>query len=121
MGTFRHPLRNDWDRLKPQFEQTALGQGAQAEMARAMLLMVPPFLDVIEAQRDRATHPEARITAMFSVIGMLIENTIETAYKMPQVRRAALDAMLRRLDTTLRPRLSKPATTSAGNGLILPN
>jgi hypothetical protein len=121
MGTFRHPLRNDWDRLKPRFEQGALGAGAQAETCRAMLTMVPPLLDVIEAQRDRATPPEQRLAALFAVIAMLLENAIETAYKSPASRRRALDAMLSRFDKTLRPRLSKPSMTAAGGGgLILP-
>jgi hypothetical protein len=118
--TFRHPLRNDWDRLKAQFEQAALGAGQEAATAQAMLKMMPAFLDTIEQQRDVAMAPEARVTAMFAVIGMLMENAIETAFKTPNARRAALAGMLSRLQATLTPRLSKPAGGAAGNGLILP-
>lgn len=119
--TFRHPLRNEWDRLKPQFEALKDKRTVEGETARAMLAMIPPFLDVIESQRDNATPPGDRLSAHFAVIGMLLENAIETAYRGPRDRRQALDNLLARLRTTIAPRLSRNMTSAGGgNGLILP-
>lgn len=121
--TFRHPLRNDWDRLKAQFEQTALGASQAAYTARAMLKLVPPLLDVIEAQRDANLSGEQKLSALFAVIGMLVENTIEASYRTRRNRNQALTAMLSRIDTIVRPRLLASAsnTTTGGSGLILPH
>lgn len=117
--TFRHPLRNDWDRLKVDFEAARERPGREGAIARAMLAMVPPFLDAIERERDLVTAPRDRLDALFVVIGMLLENAIETSYRSPHDRRAALNAMLARLEGVIAPRLSKAATVSKG-GLILP-
>ena len=120
MGTFRHPLRNDWDNLKDRFAQAALGADQEAMTARAMLAMMPPFLDVIEAQRDQALTPDQKATAMFAVIGMLLENTIEAAWRTPNGRVQACDVLLARLARTVKPRLAKAPAISKSNGLILP-
>lgn len=119
--TFRHPLRNDWDDKKAQFEAAALGDGEEAAIAKAMLKMMPPFLDVIEAQRDAAMPADRKMTAMFAVIGMLIENTIEAAYRQPGARVQGLNMLLSRLNTIIKPRLGKRAAVAGGGSpLILP-
>lgn len=119
--TFRHPLRNEWDRLKPQFEAALQSPGTEGEIARAMMKLVPPLLDLIEEQRDRRTASSDKLTAHFAVIGMLLENAIETAYRDPRDRRTALDNLLGRLRTVIAPRLSRNATSAGGgNGLIIP-
>jgi hypothetical protein len=120
--TFRHPLRNDWDRLKPRFEAAAAQEiGQEAVTARAMLDIMPAFLAIIERERDKATPAEQKFGAFFAVVGMLTENAIESAYRTPRARREALSALLGRLERVVGARLSRPATISgAGTSLILP-
>lgn len=118
--TFRHPLRNEWEKHQPTFAIAATGAGEEAAIAQAMLKMMPPFLDVIEQQRDVAMSPERKTTAMFAVIGMLLENTIEAAWRTPNARVAALNGLLSRLNRTIQPRLAKAPAQTGGGGLILP-
>lgn len=118
--TFRHPLRNEWDRMKPRFDVSLQAPGAEGEIARAMNMLVPPFLDLIEDQRDRATSPDDRLTSLFAVIGMLLENAIEVAYARPRERRVALEHMLDRLSSTIGPRLARSSNSAGSGGLIIP-
>jgi hypothetical protein len=116
--SFRHPLRNDWDRLKPHFETAAAqATGQEAVTARAMLDIMPAFLTIVERERDRRTPADQTFNAFFALIGMLAENAIETAYRTPRGRREALTELLRRLDRVVGARLAKP---SGAGGLILP-
>lgn len=113
--TFRHPLRNEWDSHKAAFTALALQNNHESAMARAMLAIVPAFLDFIEHERDAETPPSAMFGAVSAVAGMLIENVIESRQSaMPA--RAALELMLQTIHQVVAPRV----TNRKGAGLIMP-
>lgn len=115
--TFRSPLRNEWDRLRPQFEAAAGDfSGHAGVVARAMLASVPPLLDAIERERDALTDPRDLVSAAAAVAGLWAENAIQQAFTTAHMRGLALDHVLRQVNAVVRPRL---AAGRAG-GLILP-
>ncbi|KIZ39053.1 MULTISPECIES: hypothetical protein [Rhodopseudomonas] len=113
--TFRHPLRNEWDQHRAAFAAMAPQGNADGAMARCMLALVPPFLDVLEVERDNRTDPAAMFQAVAAVSGLLIENVIETQNaQMPP--RAALERML----TTIHRVVAPKVTRARRSPLILP-
>ena len=114
--TFRCPLRNEWDRLTPQFKLAAAGAGRSAVVARALLAAAPALLDLIEAERDAGTDPGDLVSAAAAVAGLWAENAIQQAFTSAHMRGLALDHVLRQVNAVVGPRL---AAGGAGS-LILP-
>jgi hypothetical protein len=116
-GRFRHPLRNEWDQHHAAFAAAAMQQNADGAMARAMLAIVPPFLDLIEQERDNRTAPNDLFQAMAAVSGVLIENAIEAqAHAAVMPPRVALERMLTTIHRVVAPKVARLRSSS----LILP-
>lgn len=101
--TFRHPLRNEWDRVSAQFERMATSPGRDGAMARLMLDITPAFIGALERERDKRTHPAALFDAVAAACGMMIENVIE--HQPGQPPRAALQRMQQLIQRTVEPRV----------------
>lgn len=101
--TFRHPLRNEWDKVAPQFERMAKSPGRDGVMARLMLDITPAFIAALERERDRRTHPVSLFDAVAAASGMMIENVIEQHPTLPA--RAALQRMQQMIQRTVEPRI----------------
>lgn len=117
---FRHPLRNEWDRHHAAFAAMTMKPGRDGVMARAMLELIPPFLDVIERERDNATPAHDMFDAVAAVAGMMVENAIETqmlATPGAIGARAALHRMLAKIEAVVLPKVAGGKVA----GLILPN
>lgn len=109
--TFRHPLRNDWDKVAPKFEQMAKSRDRGGAIARVMLDIMPAFLTTLERERDLSTSPAALFDAIASSCGMMIENAVENT----DYPRAALQRMLTMIENIVAPRVTKPKSA-----IILP-
>jgi hypothetical protein len=71
MGTFRHPLRNDWDNFRPTLMPLLKAPTADGAMARAMMKLMPAYLDYIEEVRDlreKDSHVLMGITSVLANI-----------------------------------------------------
>lgn len=101
--TFRHPLRNEWDCVSAQFERMAKSPGRDGVMARLMLDITPAFIDALERERDKRTHPVSLFDAVAAASGMMIENVIEHHPSLPP--RAALQRMQQLIQRTVEPRV----------------
>lgn len=101
--TFRHPLRNEWDRVSAHFERMAKSPGRDGVMARLMLDVTPVFIAALERERDKRTHPLALFDAIAAASGMMIENVIEHHPRLPP--RAALQRMQQMIQTIVEPRV----------------
>lgn len=77
--TFRHPLRNEFDQVKDQLERDAKKPGAEGSQARAMLAIVPGFIDWLEAERDLGSAPLHRVEGMRAVVGNIARQAVKTA------------------------------------------
>lgn len=116
-GRFRHPLRNEWDQHKAAFAAAAVQQNSEGAMARAMLSIMPPFLDLIEQERDARTAPNDMFQAMAAVAGVLIENVIEVqAHAATMPPRVALERMLTTIHRVVAPKVARMSRSS----LIMP-
>jgi hypothetical protein len=105
--TFRHPLRNEWDARRPAFAAMAEQPGRGGAIARAMLGLIPPFLDLIEAERDRATAPGDLFDACAAVAGAMIENAIDSrGGALGTTPRDALYRMLGAIERAVLPQIT---------------
>lgn len=113
--TFRSPLRNEWDRVVPQFQAMAKAPGRDGVMARMMLAVMPGFIDTFEKERDRNTAPRDFFEAVAATSGMMIEEAIEKQkHHIPPSH--ALQGMLQLIHDVVRPRV----LTQKQSRLIIP-
>lgn len=117
-GRFRCPFRNDWERVEPQFRQSAKAAGREGAMSRLMLDMMPVLCDAIERERDLSTPNGDFFDAVAAVTGALIEEAIEQRTPAAQMagRTQYLDQMFQLINRVVRPRLAAPKQSR----LILP-
>jgi|GEM_PF-7040617 len=78
MGTMRHPLRNEFDEFKVQLERIKNKPNHEGVQARAMLALIPPLIDVLEAERDKGTDPLLTATALRAVAGNITHQAVQT-------------------------------------------
>lgn len=110
MGRFRCPFRNDWDKVRPQFEAMAKSAGRDGVMARLMLDFMPHLCEAIERERDRLTASPDFFDAAAAVAGALIEEAIEQRTIGQMIgREAHFDQMLSTINRIVRPRLKANA------------
>lgn len=116
--TFRSQLRNEWERVEPQFRQSAKVAGREGVIARLMLDMMPVLCTAVERERDKTTPPHELFDAVAAVCGAMIEEAIEQ--NTPAVhlggRVQHLDNMFVLINRVVRPRLAAPKQSR----LILP-
>lgn len=106
-GTFRSPLRNEWDRVAAQFAASAMKSGREGTIARLMLDLMPPFIDAMERERDKHTPETELFDAIACAVGQMIEEAIEKERKT-MAPRAALDHMLSIIYRVVHPRVVAP-------------
>lgn len=116
--TFRSQLRNEWERIEPQFRQSAKVAGREGVMARLMLDMMPTLCTAVERERDKHTRPHELFDAVAAVAGAMIEEAIEQHTPAGHLggRLQHLDRMFGLIDRVVRPRLAAPKKSR----LILP-
>ena len=116
--TFRSQLRNEWERVEPQFRQSAKAAGREGVMSRLMLDMMPALCTAVERERDNATPPNELFDAVAAACGAMIEEAIEQSTPAVQLggRVQHLDRMLALIDRVVRPRMAAPKQSR----LILP-
>lgn len=109
-GRFRCPFRNDWDRVEPQFRQSAKTPGREGAISRLMLDVMPKLCDAIERERDLHTPNSDFFDAIAAVAGALIEEAIEQRTPAAQMagRTQYLDQMFSLINRVVRPRLAAP-------------
>lgn len=107
---FRSPLRNEWDRMAPQFQTSAKAAGREGAISRMMLDMMPAFCDALERERDLGTPNHEFFDAVAAVCGALIEEAIEQRTPAAQMagRAAHLDQMFGLINRVVRPRIAAP-------------
>lgn len=101
----RHPLRNELDRLERDLKPLAVRMGYQGAMARAMLKLLPAFVDILEDERDRNTPPRDRLDGLRCAVTNLIAHSIKLNVA-DRDQREALRQYLALLEKEIRPRLS---------------
>ena len=108
--TFRSQLRNEWERIEPQFRQSARVQGREGTIARLMLDMMPALCSAVERERDKATPAGELFDAVAAVAGAMFEEAIEQNTPAVQLggRAQHLDRMFALIDRVVRPRLAAP-------------
>lgn len=112
--TFRSPLRNEWDRVRPQFQQMQGKPGRDGVIARMMVAFMPVLVEEMERERDRKTPPQDLFDALGAVCGQIIEEAIE---KQPPVHppHVCLQRMQMMIQGVVGPRVAKRKSS-----LILP-
>lgn len=116
----RHPLRNDWDNFRVTILQLSTRGNADGAMARAMLALMPAFLDFLEEARDRNDKPGDTLVGITTALANIIAQTIKQKVAgSPRGQREALRVMLSEIERAARPRLASTGTVMDG-GLILP-
>lgn len=117
--TFRHPLRNDWDEFKRRLEPLQLAPTEEGAMARAMLKIMPAFLDYIEDVRDRAEKPGDVLSAITAVLSNIAAQTIKQ--KVPGSTAGQREALRMMVQTIEREGKQRMVTRGiVMPGLILP-
>lgn len=111
---FRSPLRNEWERVRNQFEASAKKMDHEGAIARLMLDLMPAFIAAIERERDNHTAPKDFFSAVGAVCGALIEEAIEKQNTLMSPR-ASLHHMLGTIEAVVAPRVVKQKSS-----LILP-
>jgi hypothetical protein len=118
--TFRHPLRNDWDAFKRELEPVKLAPTVEGATARAMLAIMPAYLDYIEDVRDRAENPHHVLIALTALTSNLITQTIKQKVKGDgRQQREALRVVLSEIERGAKARMSTRGPVMSG-GIIIP-
>lgn len=113
---FRSPLRNEWDKYRPQMELRKLQPGYDGAIARLMLDFMPAMVTAFERERDLGTNPQHLLSAMTGVMMNLAEQTIKASVAHGS-QRDALRVMQMRLDEEVKRRLAEPGRHGA---ILLP-
>lgn len=113
---FRSPLRNEWDKYRPQMELRKDQPGYDGVMARLMLDFMPVMVDAFERERDKGTDPRHMLSAMTGIMMNIGEQAIKGAARDGS-QRDALQIMLMRLNEEIRKRLAEPKKHGA---ILLP-
>lgn len=91
---FRHPLRNEFDRLFADLDPRRSGRDTDGAVSRANLKLLFPFVEQIENERNADTPAQHFLHAMVSVLSNQLAGTIKyTVEKGEQV--AAVDQILK--------------------------
>jgi len=102
----RHPLRNEFEKIARDLEPLKVRMGYEGAMARAMLKLMPVFVEILEDERDRQTKPGDKIDGLRCAITNMIAHSIKLNVTDAQ-QREALRQYLHLLEKEIAPRLAR--------------
>ena len=106
---FRHPVRNDFDRVFRALSGQLSQRNLDGAVARANIKLLRVYTEIIEAERDAETPGQHFLHAMVSALANQLAATLKFTIERGE-QLAALPAVFDTLREQIEPRLDKEPT-----------
>lgn len=105
---FRHPLRNEFDRIFRDLDKHSHQRGLNAVIARTHVKLLRPFVEQLEFEREVDAHPHHFLHAMIALVSNELAATLKFTLDEGQ-QLDALKSVMSVIQDQVAARLDKPA------------